>query len=162
LSISVIPFHGKVIFMNPDSIDTIQSAIPKVLEQVPYLKLLILFGSRARGDNFSSSDWDFALLFDEELRQKYEPGGGWNCYRSWTVLQQVLGLGDDQMDWVDLKNTSELLAHAIARDGLVIYESEPGLFQEFQRTYLKSTAEMKQIHRALRDRVKTKLQEWAL
>jgi uncharacterized protein len=158
----VITFHNGVIFVPPKSIADIQAAIPQILEQVPYLKLLILFGSRARGNNFSSSDWDFALLFDEELRQRYEPGGGWKCYRSWTVLQQVLGLGDDQMDWADLKNTSELLAHAIARDGMVIYESEPGLFQEFQRTHLKSTAEMKQIRRALRDRVKTKLQEWAL
>lgn len=53
--------------MPPESIAEIQSLIPKILEQTPYLKLLVLFGSRVRGDHFPSSDWDFALLFDEEL-----------------------------------------------------------------------------------------------
>jgi predicted nucleotidyltransferase len=148
--------------MPPQSLTDLQSAIPQILEQVPYLKLLVLFGSRARGDNFPSSDWDFALLFDEDLRKQYEPGGGWNCYRSWVVLQQILGLGDDEMDWVDLKDASELLAHAIARDGVVIYESEPGLFQKFRQEHLKSDAEMKQIRRELRDLVRDKLKAWGL
>jgi uncharacterized protein len=142
------------------SIADVQSAIPKILEQVPYLKLLVLFGSRARGEQLSSSDWDFALLFDEELRQQYEPGKGWNCYRSWSVLQQMLNLGDDEIDWIDLKNASELLAHEIAQDGIVIYESEPGAFQDFQRTHLKSAVEMKQIQKALREQVRAKLREW--
>lgn len=148
--------------MQPQSIADIQSTIPQVLTQVPYLKLLVLFGSRARGDNFPSSDWDFALLFDEKLRQQYEPGRGWNCYRSCSVLQQILSLGDDEMDWIDLKNASELLAHEIAQDGVVIYESEPGVFQEFQRTHLKSAAEMKKIQKELRDQVRAKLQEWSV
>lgn len=144
------------------SIADIQAAIPQILEQVPYLKLLVLFGSRARGDHFPSSDWDFALLFDEAFRQQYELGGGWNCYRSWSVLQQVLNLGDDEMDWIDLKNASELLAHAIARDGVVIYESEPELFQEFRQQHFKSDAEMKQIRKELRGLVKSKLKAWGL
>lgn len=146
--------------MQLQSIADIQSAIPKILEQVPYLKLLVLFGSRARGDHFPSSDWDFALLFDEELRQHYEPGKGWNCYRSWSVLQKILDLGDDEIDWIDLKNVSEFLAHEIARDGIAIYESEPGAFQDFQRTHLKNEVEMKQIQKALREQVRGKLQEW--
>ena len=50
--------------MPPQSSADIQAAIPQILEQVPYLKLLVLFGSGARGDAFPSSDWDFALLFD--------------------------------------------------------------------------------------------------
>ena len=43
------------------SIDDIKAKIPELLEQVPYLKLLVLFGSRARGDNQESSDWDYAI-----------------------------------------------------------------------------------------------------
>jgi uncharacterized protein len=70
------------------SIDDVKAKIPELLEQVPYLKLLVLFGSRARGDNDSSSDWDFAILFDEDLRRQYEVGGGWNCYRSWAILSR--------------------------------------------------------------------------
>ena len=148
--------------MPPHAIADIQSAIPQILEQIPYLKLLVLFGSRARGDHFPSSDWDFALLFNEELRQQYEPRGGCNRYRSWSVLQRILGLGDDEIDWIDLKNASDFLAHEIAQDGVALYESEPGVFQEFQRTHLKSAAEMKQIQKELRDQVRAKLQEWSV
>jgi uncharacterized protein len=148
--------------MQPVLVTDIRSAIPKILEQVPYLKLLILFGSRARGEHFPSSDWDFALLFDEELRQQYEVGGGWNCYRSWIAIQRVLGLGDDEIDWVDLKSASELLAHAIARDGVVIYESEPEIFSQFRQANLKTDMELKAINRELRDEINRRLKEWGL
>jgi uncharacterized protein len=148
--------------MPPHSLTDLQLALPKILEQVPYLKLLVLFGSRARGNHFPSSDWDFALLFDEDLRKQYEPGSGWNCLRSWGVLQQILGLGDDEIDWVDLKDASGLLAHAIARDGVLLYESEPGLFQKFRQDHLKSDAEMKQTRKELRDLVRSKLKVWGL
>jgi hypothetical protein len=36
------------------SIDDVKAKIQELLEQVPYLKLLVLFCSRARGDNQSS------------------------------------------------------------------------------------------------------------
>lgn len=148
--------------MSLESIADIQSAIPQILEQVPYLKLLVLFGSRARGDHFPSSDWDFALLFDEELRQQYEPGGGWNCYRSWSVLQRILGLGDDEMDWIDLKNASDLLAHTIASEGKVIYEKTAGEFEAFRQTSLKTRAELKKIYQEEREELELELQKWGV
>jgi uncharacterized protein len=146
------------VFQQTSSVIDIQSAIPQ--EQIPYLKLLVLFGSRARGDHSSSSDWDFALLFDEELRQQYEPGGGWNCYRSWSVLQQVLGLSDDEIDWVDLKSASELLAHAIARDGVVIYESEPELFEKFRQKSLMTPQQLKAIRHEQKSEITAALKQW--
>lgn len=144
------------------SITDIQLAIPQILEQVPYLKLLVLFGSRARGDHFPSSDWDFALLFDEKLRQQYEPGRDWNCYRSWSVLQQILGLDDDEIDWIDLKNASDVLAHTIASEGKVIYEKTAGEFEAFRQTSLKTTAELKRIHQEEREELELELQKWGV
>jgi uncharacterized protein len=143
--------------MNPQSIDDIKAKLPDLLEQVPYLKLLVLFGSRARGDHSPASDWDFALLFDEDLRQQYEPGGGWNRYRSWMILQNLLDLGDEELDWIDLKDASEHLAHAIARDGIVVYEQTPGIFEEFCQTHLKSPEELKQISLTTKARIRQKL-----
>ncbi len=144
------------------SIADIQAAIPQILEQVPYLKLLVLFGSRARGDHFPSSDWDFALLFDEALRQHYEPGGGLRCYRSWGVLQQILDLGDNEMDWIDLKDASDVLAHAIAAEGKVVYEKTAGEFEAFRRGALKTTAELKQIYHKERGELELELQKWGV
>jgi uncharacterized protein len=143
------------------SIDDIRSKIPLVLEQIPYLKLLVLFGSRARGDNYDeTSDWDFGLLFDEDLRQQYERVNGQNCYRSWAILQNSLDLGDDEMDWIDLKGASELLAHAIARDGVVIYEHEPGLFTEFRQKNLLSKQQLKAIRQHQRIELEAAMVLW--
>jgi predicted nucleotidyltransferase len=146
--------------MNLQSIDDIKVKIPELLQEVPYLKLLVLFGSRATGSHQKDSDWDFALLFDEELRQQYEPGGGWNCYRSWMILQRLLDLGDEEMDWVDLKDASEILAHSIARDGLVLYEKSPGCFEAFQHVALKSQAELKLYRQSVRAKVQDALTRW--
>jgi len=148
--------------MPPQAIADLQSAIPQILEQVPYLRLLVLFGSRARGDHFPSSDWDFALLFDEELRQQYEPGDGWNCYRSWSVLQQILDLGDNEMDWIDLKNASDFLAHEIARDGVMIYESELGLFEQLRQKFLMTQQQLKAIRREQKAEIAAALKQWGL
>lgn len=148
--------------MKPQTADDLRSAIPKILEQVPYLKLLVLFGSRARGDNFPSSDWDFALLFDEDLRKQYESRGGWEQFRSWGILQQVLGLGDKEMDWIDLKDASDLLAHAIARDGVVIYEREPGLFEQFRQKSLMTPQQLKAIRREQKATIAAALKQWGL
>jgi predicted nucleotidyltransferase len=145
--------------MQTQSIDDVRAKIPELLEQVPYLKLLVLFGSRARGNYQSSSDWDFAMLFDEELRQQYEAKGGWDRYRSWAILQKLLDLGDDEMDWVDLKDASEILAHSISRDGIVLYSADPEVFPNFQRTHLKADDELKRLRKVMRDRIQQKLKE---
>lgn len=146
--------------MKLQSIDDVKAKIPEFLEQVPYLKLLVLFGSRARGDHQPSSDWDFALLFDEELRQQYEVGGGWNYYRSFTILQSLLDLGDDEIDWVDLKDVSAITAHCIAEDGLVLYESNAGCFEAFRQTALKSQIELKLYRQSVRAKVHEALERW--
>jgi uncharacterized protein len=145
--------------MKLQSIDDVKAKIPELLEQVPYLKLLVLFGSRARGDNQPSSDWDFAMLFDEDLRKQYEPGG-WDCYRSSTILQSLLDLGDNEMDWVDLKNSSAITAHCIAQDGLVLYESPAGCFETFRQTALKSQIELKIYRQGVRAKVYEALERW--
>jgi uncharacterized protein len=146
--------------MQLKSIDDVKVKVPEFLERVPYLKLLILFGSRARGDYQESSDWDFAMLFDEDLRQQHEAGGGWNHYRSWTILQTLLDLGDDEIDWVDLKDASEILAHAIARDGVVVYENPVGQFEAFRQHALKSPTELKSYRQTVRAKVHEALARW--
>jgi uncharacterized protein len=135
--------------------NNIQAKIPELLEQVPYLRLLVLFGSRARGSQ--QADSDFAMLFDEDLRQEYELQEGWDRYRSWMIWQNLLDLGDDEMDGIDLKDASELLAHAIVQDGMVIYEHEPVIFDNFCQAHLKSAAELRQISQATKERIQDKL-----
>jgi uncharacterized protein len=141
------------------SINQVKSQIPEFLKQVPYLKLLLLFGSRARDDNYEDSDWDFAMLFDENLRQQYESDDG-DRYRSWILLQRLLDLGDDEMDWIDLNGASELLAHAIARDGVVLYEHEPGLFAEFRQKNLLGKQQLETIRQQQKIELEAAMAQW--
>lgn len=62
------------------SLYDLRALVPLVLDQIPYLKLLILFGSRAKGTHNEDSDWDFVVLYDEKLRKQYEKGG-WDWLR---------------------------------------------------------------------------------
>lgn len=137
----------------PQLIADLRTVIPQLLEQIPYLKLLVLFGSRARGDHDLNSDWDFAFSCDEELRKQYEQGGC-DYYRIWGILQQVYQLGDDQIDVVDMRKSLDLLAHHIAKDGQILYELEPGEFERFRQQNLMSKAQL----RALRQKQQASLQ----
>ncbi len=145
--------------MPPQSFDDLKSVISCILEQVPYLKLLVLFGSRARGDADENSDWDFAVLYDEELRKHYEKSG-LDWLRLWTVLEKVLDLPDNKVDVVDLGHCSPLLAHFVARDGTVLFEEEAGEFERFRQRALKSEAELKAYRHAVREKVRSALQRW--
>lgn len=139
-------------------LEELVDSIPDILEQIPYLTLLVLFGSRARDDADSSSDWDFAFLCDEEKRKQYEKGE-WDLFRVWGILQRAYNLLDDQIDVVEIKNCSELMAHYIAKEGLVIYERDAGLFEEFKHNKLKPPEEMKRFQKTLRAETKRKFQE---
>jgi len=146
--------------MSLQTFNDLKSAIPQVLEQVPYLKLLVLFGSRARGDHKADSDWDFAALYDQALRQQYEKGG-WDCYRGWVVLEQALKLSED-IDFIVLNDCSDILAHTVAREGKVIYEKTPREFEAFRQKSLKSAAELKRVHREEREKLELELQKWGV
>ncbi|MCU0551402.1 MAG: DUF433 domain-containing protein [Leptolyngbya sp. Prado105] len=140
------------------SIEDFIALMPEILKQAPYIRLLILFGSRARGNATQKSDWDFAFLCDEEQRKHYEKGG-WDTVRIWGILQTIYRLGDDQIDVVDLEKTSEFLVHSIARDGQIIYEYEPGAFERFKQQKLLSPDQIKQKRKQLRSEIDRKLRE---
>jgi len=142
----------------PRSLEDLQSALPQILEQAPYIKLLVLFGSRARGDYNEKSDWDLAFLCDEELRKQYEKRG-WDAYRIWGILQNAYNLGDDQIDAIEMKDCSDILAHNIAQDGQIIYEQNLGEFTHFCQEKIITPAEMKQLRKEMRERLRQKIQE---
>lgn len=139
------------------SFDDLVSAVPQILEKAPYIKLLVLFGSRARGDADHSSDWDFALLCDEE-RYKQHRGEGWSLLHLWGVIQTAYKLKDDEMDVVDLKECSDLLAHSVVRESKLLYEEEPGLFDSFRQRHLLSPEKLKDIRQQNRAKLMKTLQ----
>jgi len=85
----------------------------------PGLRLLVLHGSRARGEAHALSDWDFA----------YEADGTFDPDRLLAALADYLKA--DRIDLADLGHAGALLRYRVARDGVVIFERERGHFERF-------------------------------
>lgn len=84
------------------------------------LRVLMLFGSRARGNAHDRSDWDFAYLAGEHLDHAA------------LLAALVEAVGCDRVDLVDLERASGLLRFRAARDGRLIHEADPGAADRFR------------------------------
>ena len=85
----------------------------------PQLRLVVLFGSLARGDALPDSDADIAVLGAE----------------SWDGLglgSQLAGVAGREPHVVELEHASDLLRYHVARDGVLLYEAEPYTWARFQ------------------------------
>lgn len=85
----------------------------------PGLRLLLLHGSRARGDAGARSDWDFAYRAEPNLDE--------------LELRAALvrALGTDDLDLLDLDRAGGLVRYRAARDGKVVVASAPEEFERF-------------------------------
>jgi len=84
------------------------------------VKLLVLFGSRVRGQVHPHSDWDFGYLAGEHSDV--------DLFRE----RLVQAVGTESIDLVNLACSSSLLRMRVAAEGEALFESEPGLFKGFQ------------------------------
>ena len=92
----------------------------------PELQLVVLFGSRARGEAAANSDWDLGVTF--------KPGNDQNPLRDCALdlpLAQALGINSDAVHVVDLRRSSPLLQRNAARDGQPLYEAAAGAFADY-------------------------------
>ena len=85
----------------------------------PGLELLMLFGSRGRGEAHPGSDWDFGYLATGDFDMAAFVG----------ALVEIVG--SDRIDLVDLRRASGLLRYRAARDGQPVYEARPRLAEQF-------------------------------
>jgi uncharacterized protein len=96
--------------------------IERVIElarQSPGLELLLLFGSRARGDFHPGSDWDFGYLGGPE----FDPDD--------LLARLVLDLETDRIDLVNLDRANGLLRYRAAAEGHPLFESALDRFARF-------------------------------
>lgn len=84
------------------------------------LRLVVLFGSRARGEAGPASDWDFGYLSSDSS----DPDA---------LLEALVdSLRSDRIDLVDLGRAGALIRYRAARDGHCLFEDEPRRFERFQ------------------------------
>lgn len=94
-------------------------ALRRLASGFPALRLLVLHGSRARGDDHARSDWDLAYLGDASIDELE--------LRS----QLAKALRTDGVDLADLSRAGGLLRYRVAKDGVLLFERSPGDFERF-------------------------------
>lgn len=102
--------------MDADSSQAAAVAAARVAQRHPDLRMLLLVGSRARGDTAAGSDWDFAYL----------AGPGLDAMALLSDLAEACD--SDEIDLGNLAGAGGLFRHRAARDGDCVYEAEPGTF----------------------------------
>lgn len=95
-------------------------AVAEAAARHPGVDLLVLYGSRARDDATTRSDWDFGFI----ARSSVEVEG--------LMADLVVGVGADRIDVTDLARASALLRYRAARDGMAAYERTRGAFDRFR------------------------------
>jgi len=112
------------------------------------LRLVLLFGSFASGKEYQESDIDLGFLFDRPIDIL-------------ALTNRVIQLlRTDRVDVVDLSRANPLLKYSAIRQGKVLFEQTPGLFNIFQsltfRIYIDTKklrdAQEKAIHHFLGER----------
>lgn len=129
--------------METITVEKLRELAQQIPGKIPYLKMLVLFGSRATGNTHQNSDWDFAVLYDEEKRNAYIKNDFGKLFELPILIGEVLGINSDIIDVVELNHCSWLIAHFIARDGILIFEKDPHGFEYFQLTSLRPESELK-------------------
>lgn len=66
------------------------------------------------------------------------------------------------MDVVELNNCSWLIAHFVARDGILLYEKDPGGLEYSRLTALRSESELKKFRQDQRQLIDMELKEWGV
>ena len=87
------------------------------MKKDPSIKLIIIFGSRAKGTAGKTSDYDVAVLADRplELEDKFQLSRD---------LAEEYGYNEDLMEIVDLWSAPPLLLHEIAKSGKLLKGSD--------------------------------------
>ncbi|MBD0386745.1 MAG: nucleotidyltransferase domain-containing protein [Nostoc sp. C3-bin3] len=148
--------------MTTPTITELREFAQQIPEKIPYLKMLILFGSRATGNTNAKSDWDFAVLYDQEQREAYVKDNAFLLFELPIVLGELFKINSDQIDVVLLNQCSELISHFVARDGKLLYEDNLKEFDKFKQRSQLSNSELKKIENIKRQNIEQFLQRWGV
>ena len=97
-------------------------------KKLSYIRLALLFGSRANNQQTSKSDYDIAILADDSL--KYDWG---LLSKAYNDIGDVLNLAEYDYDVVDLNKANSLMKNNIKQNHQIIKGDD----NDFQRIFRK-------------------------
>ncbi len=114
------------------------------------LVLALLFGSSAFDKTHRNSDIDLAFLFDTPVDIL-------------KLTNRVIRLlHTDNIDVVDLRRASPLLKFSAVKNGKVLYEKKPGIFNEFYSLAFRVYIDTKKLRDAQETYIKNSLKKRGL
>ena len=117
------------------SIKEIKDRLNPILEDKS-LQLILLFGSAASDKMHKQSDIDLAFLFDAPVDIL-------------ALTNKIIKfLHTNKIDIVDLRRVSPLLKFSIMKNGILIYEREAGIFNEFYSLAFRMYVDTKKLRDA--------------
>jgi len=117
------------------SIDEIKAKLASLFEDEA-LQFVLLFGSQSSGQAYPESDIDLGFLYDEPV----------DLLNLTNKVIQVLR--KDRVDVVDLRRANPLLCYSAARQGKLLYERCPGLFNRFYSLSFRRYVDTKKLRDA--------------
>jgi predicted nucleotidyltransferase len=112
-----------------------------LLARHPGLDLLVLLGSRARGDAHERSDWDVGYLGDARVDHLA------------LLADVVAAVGTDAVDLVPLSRASAVARRDAALDGVLLGERRPGAFDAFRVSAVTYWADIEPVVREAHEAV---------
>jgi predicted nucleotidyltransferase len=99
--------------------DGIISKVKSAIKSIDPQAKVILFGSRARGDEKQSSDWDFLILASKEATEKYKNEITASLIDTELEAEQVISTNIySQAEWSDYQITP--LFQSILKEGFEV------------------------------------------
>lgn len=142
------------------TIEKLKELSQEIPNKIPYLKMLVLFGSRATGNTHANSDWDFAVLCDEEKRKLHTKDNPFNAFELPILIGELFNIESDKIDIVELNHCSWLISHFVARDGILIFEKDPSGFEYFRLTSLRPDTELNKYRQDQHKLIEMELKKW--
>ena len=120
------------------AVDSTRDRLADIDQEIPEVRLLVVFGSVAAGRARAHSDIDVAVLCD----------GSADLDAIFVALAPRFETS--RLDLVDLKRAGPLLVFQVARAGMLLFEREPGEFRQFQSLASRRYADTKKLRDAQR------------